>query len=302
MVDHSPEVSGSAGTESDVIGTMSGKGQNGQAHSLESLLVDTVENDPIGALSGREVKVVRDNRPFVSRFLFVCLFGCLFLVALTLAYFKIYSRPMPITEPLYPLSERRPIPPRPQIQKNSQTVSSIGDKLVKGPQADAIAESVEQIEAKVGEPEAQLQRVSVGPFLTREEIDNATAVLTTMGLQAQSRKGRGPVKMIRLKAGVYSANEADAHLSELKKQSSSAFLLREGSTKVLYAGSFHDQDRARQLQQDLAEKNIFVTPVEVDMTLEGTFLDTLKVDQQTAGQLAEHLCEKGLSARISAMK
>ena len=267
--------------------------------SLESLLVDDADSDPVGSLAGREIKVVNlKGRKKPWHLTFFLLF-CLLVAGSALVYVKTASRPKPYREPVTIQSKRFAMPARPEVEtEQAPVVKTVGVG------EDALQTEVHQEAGQRAEPldstaETQLYSVSVGPFLNQEELDHAHEILSALGLQAQSREGRGAVKMIRLKAGDYSETEAQIYLANLKKYVSSAFLLPEGSRRVLYAGSFHDQTKARHLQEELASKNMTVTPVEVEIAMEGVFLDTLKVDQQTAQQFSEHLRDRGLTARIS---
>lgn len=298
MVEHPPEFPEPIKAEAEA--TEKKKPHKGRPQSLESLLVDDEDNDPVGSLAGREIKVVslkgrRRSWPFTF-----CLLFCLLSAGSALVYVKIVSRAEPYREPVVTQSQRFQMPPRPEVEAEQipgeKTVGE-GEATL---QADVVLQETSNKTLVVDSlAETHLYSVAVGPFLNQAELDQATGILSALGLQAQSRKGRGAVKMIRLRAGDYSESEAPAYLANLKKHVSSAFLLPEGSRKVLYAGSFHDQTRARQLQQELASKNMTVSPVEVEIAMDGVFLDTLKVDQQTAQQLSEHLRDKGLTARIT---
>ncbi len=104
--------------------------------------------------------------------------------------------------------------------------------------------------------------------------------------------------MIRLLEGVYPAAEARVRLVQLKKIDKSTFLIPLGDKLAVYAGSFRQESRARELQKNLADQMVNVSLVENDVTMKGTLLVALQADQQTANEVAAHISSLGLHTQL----
>ncbi|MFO7576233.1 MAG: hypothetical protein R6W66_00750 [Pelovirga sp.] len=141
-------------------------------------------------------------------------------------------------------------------------------------------------------------RVLVGPFLQPQELDQALLQLAAQGLRAQPLRGSGPVRMIRLLAGTFPRAAAEQQLQRLQVLAPAAFLLPVDGRWALYAGSFHEQQRADALQERLAARSIVVTQVEAQLNMEGTLLAVLSPDLATAQEIARQIAAAGLLVQV----
>lgn len=144
--------------------------------------------------------------------------------------------------------------------------------------------------------------VIVGPFINADELHRAIGLLQELGMQPQEKAGRGPVAMIRLLEGVYPATAARIRLAELKEIVNSAFLLPVGDQLGVYMGSFHQEDRAQKMRDDLAGQMIDVLLVDSEVTMSGTLLIALQADQQTANEVVTHISSLGLHTQVREKK
>jgi hypothetical protein len=144
--------------------------------------------------------------------------------------------------------------------------------------------------------------VAVGPFVNDVDLQQAIVLLEELGLQPQKVSGRGLVTMIRLLEGVYPVDEARIRLAELKEIDESAFLLPFGDKLAVYAGSFHRESWAKEMQNDLASHMVNVALVESEITMNGTLLTVLQADQQTANEMAAHISGLGLHTQLLTQK
>ncbi len=143
-----------------------------------------------------------------------------------------------------------------------------------------------------------LYSVMVGPFVSKSSLSEAIEQLRALGFEPQQTSGRGMVEMIRLLEGRYPAKEARSRLAALKKKVRSAFVLRDGEQRAIYAGSFYDGERAEKLRSELAESGIRLTPVVGEVEMDGKMLIALQADQQTAREVAEHIGKSGLRTHV----
>ena len=144
--------------------------------------------------------------------------------------------------------------------------------------------------------------VTVGPFINTAELHRAIGLLQELGMQPQEKAGRGLVTMIRLLEGVYPAAAARIRLAELKKIVDSAFLLPVGDQLGVYVGSFHQEDRAQKMRDDLVGKMIDVLFVDSEVMMSGTLLIALQADQQTANEVVRHISSLGLHTQVQEKK
>ena len=147
-----------------------------------------------------------------------------------------------------------------------------------------------------------LYSVSVGPLITSAEVSQAVEQLQQLGFQPEKVRGRGAVTMIRLLEGEYPAKIARKHLERLKQYVNSAFLLPHGEELAVFAGSFHQEDRAIKLQNNLADQKIAVQLVAGNVEMNRTLLTVIQADQQTAQEVTNHLFEIGLKTCIIKQK
>ncbi|MCK4503012.1 MAG: hypothetical protein KAU22_08240, partial [Desulfuromonadales bacterium] len=150
--------------------------------------------------------------------------------------------------------------------------------------------------------EPQLYTVSVGPLINSTDIYQAVKSLQELGFQPQMTPGSGPVKMFRLFEGIYSVSEARIHLAALKKNVGSAFMLPTGNKMAVYAGSFHQETRAKLMQNNLVAEKIKVELVSTEVVMNGTMLTVLQADKQTASEILADIAGLGLFARMEVKK
>ncbi len=141
-------------------------------------------------------------------------------------------------------------------------------------------------------------QVLVGPFLQTALLEAATQKLKQLGLQAEVARGRGPVAMTRLLEGVYLREEGRERVKAIKQQVGDAFLLPSGDKLALYVGSFTDPQRAQQYADQLAEKGVVVTPVTIDVEMNGKMLIAMQGEQAAARAVAAQVDAVGLSAQV----
>ena len=144
---------------------------------------------------------------------------------------------------------------------------------------------------------AQLYSMEIGPCITKRKLKQANEILRSRGFDARQISGTGAVRFTRLLEGVYPPHEAYKRLEELKK-TVSAFVLPVDKQLAIYVGSFHDSDRVIRHTELLEQKKIKVTPIAVEIEMEGTILVVQQIDRKTAEIIAEQMSKLGLTAKI----
>jgi len=265
-----------------------------QKKRLESLLLDDSDSaESVDHLVDREVKVVGGGTNNLFGSLFILVLLCALLLGAGYYFLGRLPPPQPADNPQsYYVSPKLPIPARPKIDIPA-AVAVITEEVSSPEPVEKAA-----VVVPVVLPETPLFTVTVGPFINDIDVQQAASRLRELGFQAQKKPGRGQVTMIRLLEGRYPAAEARQHLENLKKVVESAFLLPEGDTLAVYAGSFHQENRAQQMQADLVEEMIIVSLVDSEVTMNGTMLVVLQADQQTAREVAAHIASLGLHTQL----
>ncbi len=262
---------------------------------LESLLLDDSSRSPSvdyllsgsrGVIGGRKVK--HSGSLIILLLLVTFLFGAGYYFLSSIA-----TKTSPVTQTDLYVSPMIPVPSRPQIDNPSVVMSEDTDETPSVKKEINSSDNTAVIDSAV-----PLYTVAVGPFINDVDLQQATSLLEELGLQPQKIPGRGPVMMTRLLEGVYPEAEARTRLAELKKMVKSAFLLPFGDKLAVYTGSFHQEDRAREMQNDLALKGVDVSLVDSEVTLNGTLLVALQADQQTANEVAAHISSLGLHTQL----
>ncbi|MCD6188358.1 MAG: hypothetical protein J7K09_09360 [Desulfuromusa sp.] len=258
---------------------------------LELLLID--DPDHVASdkhIVDREVKVFGEGTKNLFALLIVLILFC--ALVLGICYYFLNRLPLsqlPENQQSYYVSPRLPVPERPKTD-NSAIVTAVES----GKKASVVSSTVNL--------ETPLFTVTVGPFINDVDLQQAIGLLHELGLSPQRIPGRGQVTMIRLLEGVYPAAEARNHLEKLKKTVKSAFLLPMGDKLAVYAGSFHQEKRAREMQKNLAHELVKVSLVDIEVNMNGTLLAALQADQQTASEVAAHISSLGLSTQILEQK
>ena len=256
---------------------------------LESLLLDDSDNErPVQYLAEQEIRVVSSGK--TNRFGLLIGLVLLFFAIGSGYYYLSNINALQLSTPQSNLysSPKLPVPARPKI--DIPVAVDVAKVSTPGKRVAGVTPLVAS--------EIPLFTVTVGPFINSVELRQAMSQLQELGLNPQKNPGRGPIRMIRLLEGVYPAAKARARLAMVQKVVKSAFLMPDGDNLAVYAGSFHQEDRAQQLQEDLADKMLNVTLVNSDITMDGTMLTALQADQQTAREVAGHISSFGLQAQV----
>lgn len=273
-------------------------GQGRPQKRLEELLLDESDGTPTRGLNcAQEGKVVGVRRGSYFILLMVLIVVLLFVLGIGFIYLKSPANYQPIgAQHHYFTSKKIPIPVR------SETVGSnivvVETAAVSTNMKPAETETREKTMTEPTQPPLSLFSVSVGPFISDDEVTQAVSQLQELGFQPEKTQGRGMVMMIRLLEGTYSPAVARRHLQKLKNNVKSAFLLPQGNKLSVFAGSFHQEKRAAKLRDELAAKNIDVTLVDGHVEMSGTKLVVLQADRKTAQEVADHLSELGLKTGI----
>jgi len=275
---------------------------------IESLLLDDADSmRAVEPIADQEVKVVGAGK--FGRFGLWIALALLCVLLFGAGYYYLGNMPSPqppVNQLSHYVSPKLPMPARPEIVL-ATAVATVAKKVSV---TDLNTVSVKKTDQEKKDPvappsvttEVPLFTVSVGPFVNDDELQQAINQLQELGFQSQKKPGRGQVTMIRLLEGIYPAEEGKIRLAALKKVVKSAFLLPDGDKLALYAGSFHQESRARQMQDDLAHEMINVSLIDSEVTMNGTTLTTLQADQQTAREVAAHISSLGLYTQMVEIK
>ncbi len=288
------EQDGPGSTDRPAEGVAAGRSTD-KKKRLELLLINDSDSVASGKhIIGRKARVFGEGTKTLFGILFVTALFCTLILGIGY-YFK---NRLPLPQPPenqqnYYVSPKLPIPDRPKID-NSAIVAAAESTPTAVKKASVMTSTVNL--------ETSLFTVTVGPFINDVDLQQATSLLQELGLQPQKIPGHGQVTMIRLLEGVYPEAEARTHLEELKKKVKSAFLLPTGDNLAVYAGSFRQENRAREMQKSLAYEMVKVSLVDIEVDMNGTLLAALQADQQTASEVAAHISSLGLSTQILEQK
>ena len=280
-----------------------GTEQTGAPKRLESLLLENSESGVEAAPA-----VAEWRRSFRFGDVLLLILFCLFFAGVGYLYLGGFSSKMePASQVSHAASPRFPVPLRSQALSLSAADGGVAVVSPHDPPETAVVEKGTADKVVQSSPEGaggiSLFEVNVGPFLGKDELGQAISDLEELGFQPEQRRGRGLVKMVRLQKGIYPDKEARAQLKKLKQKVKSAFLLPDdGGELAVYAGSFHQEQRARKMQEDLAKKKIDVSLVDNDVVMNGTVLTVLQADQQTAQEVADHIATFGFYTQIEKKK
>ncbi len=266
--------------------------------SLESLLFDeSPKPQSVNFVVQQSSQVIGDRRinHFGSLIMLLLLFSLLFGAGYYYLTF-ISASQLPATQAELYVSPMIPVPAR--LESDIPVAAS--DTGPETPLENV--ETTPLVTSLPVEGAVPLFTVAVGPFVNDVDLQQAIVLLEELGLQPQKVSGRGLVTMIRLLEGVYPVDEARIRLAELKEIDESAFLLPLGDKLAVYAGSFHRESWAKEMQNDLASHMVNVALVESEITMNGTLLTVLQADQQTANEMAAHISGLGLHTQLLTQK
>jgi len=203
--------------------------------------------------------------------------------------------PPPSTEEAAVKTESVP-PPPPSVEKpvaepapSQQTAAAV---KAEAPAPAAKAEPTPSPAPAAANGAYSLQ---AGAFAEKANLRKAEAVVRRLGFEPRVKTVQKPMVMTRLRLGAFFAEEGEAKLQTLKAVAPEAFLLRQGDYVLVYAGSFHDPDRARRAAEQLYEKGIRVEEetAEVKMALSmlsfGAFADRAAAQEAATKARAANL-------------
>lgn len=281
-----------------MVADKNASGQGRPQKRLEELLLDESDETQTSELScAQDIKVVDARRGSHLISLTILIVAFLLVLGIGFVYLKHQANHQAIgVEQQHFTSKKIPIPIRPETV-NSNVVEA---------EPAAISTNTVSVEAVVPKKSisettpqpSSLFSVSVGPLISDDEVTQAISQLQVLGFQPEKTQGHGVVTMIRLLEGTYPPTVARRHLQKLKTKVASAFLLPHGDKLSVFAGSFHQEERAAKLRDELAAKNVAVTLVDGHIKMVGTELVVLQADRQTAKEVADHLSELGLKTRV----
>lgn len=139
--------------------------------------------------------------------------------------------------------------------------------------------------------------IEIGPCINKPVLEEAKNILHSRGVVARQTPGTGMVTVTRLLEGVYPSDAAYKRLTELKK-TVDAFVSPEAGKLAIYVGSFFKADKALRYAELLAEKKIAVTPMAVEIEMQGNMLTVQPIDRQTAVTISEQMSRIGLTAKL----
>ncbi len=186
--------------------------------------------------------------------------------------------------------EPQSITPEVTIDPPVQDPGTTEDNLVLKTESEAISSGKQPL----------LYSMKSGPYINQAKLDKARAILNDHNIDIQEVLGSGPVKMFRLFEGAYPRKEAYERLDILKKTTDSAFILPNNGQLRLYAGSFHDHERALVFMALLEQNQISVTMEECEIDKQGKILLVQHVEQKTANMIAAQMKEIGINVPFTA--
>lgn len=258
---------------------------------LEALLFDATDNLHTIETVGDSGEIVSSENKKDGQFgLIAVLTLSAVFILLVGTFFLLYKplSPPPNNQLNENVSLKLPMPERPaETTGLDSTLTEKTDSSAKVPLTSPVAAA-----------EIPLFSVIVGPFVSDVELQQALEWLQELGFKAQKSSGSGQVTMIRLLLGIYPEKEAKLQLGVLKEITPSAFVLPAGDKLAVYAGSFHQKDRALRMQDALAHQLINVNLIDSEVTMSGTMLTVLQADQKTAGEVAAHIFSLGLRTQM----
>ncbi len=293
---------GKTGDSSDDVKSVNDKGSNidGQPTSPEALLMDDSTSRTIAAIAADEVRVVKVKKS--GKPISIILLLILTIIAVAGGYYYLQQLTPVVTtvakvKPTAPV--RMVVPERVAVDSDKVEEEIIRSEKIAVSVDSGTAGAIGTLDQKnIAAIKPKIFTIEVGPFIHSDDVKQATKKLQELGFQPQVNRGKGPVTMVRLLEGVYSIAEAETRYLFLKQSIKSTFTLPENDKKAVYVGSFHQQWRAKSLQDDLAAKNIVVKLVPISVVMDGTMLKVLQADKRTASEVMAHIIDLGYSVRL----
>jgi hypothetical protein len=207
-----------------------------------------------------------------------------------------------------PISMPVPAPPAP----GERAEGAVKEKTTGAKEAEAVVPSNPPVESPPPAPAVAAKTVpapvelpkeaftlQTDPLLLPGELAKAERTLRTLGFEPSRATVPQTVTLTRLRLGVYPSAEALLHLREAQALIPDAFPLRQGGNVAIYAGSFHDVDRARIFADELYERGIRVEEEKAQVSLNvnvlrfGSF-----AGEKDAAKALESVRTAGLQSRL----
>ncbi len=224
------------------------------------------------------------------------------------------ARPAAVSQPIaMPVPTPPPVPVEGSREKPAEAQPSVA-AAEKGVAPAVTATAAEKAPAEAPAPAATAPVAAVapqataaraafalqaGPFLLPGQLAEAERTVRALGHEPARAKVSEPVTLTRLLLGVYPSGEAPERLREAKARIPDAFPLRFGDDVALYAGSFHDVDRARIFADLLYEQGIEVEEQSAQVVLD---VDVLRfgafADEREAQAALKAVQQAGLQGRL----
>lgn len=141
--------------------------------------------------------------------------------------------------------------------------------------------------------------LSVGPCINSQELQDARQLLSGAGLRFTHRIGVGPVRMYRVREGVYPMQQGQEKLKQLKETIATAYPLSAGDGQLgVYLAAFHRRKQAERFAEQMTEQGISAELLEAKVEMSGIILTSQPIDQETGILLMQLADGAGLSAAL----
>ena len=144
----------------------------------------------------------------------------------------------------------------------------------------------------------QPKSIKIGPFLRKQELEEAIRILNEYGFDFEQTTGIGVVEVTRLLEGVYPRDKAFKRFKVVKQSIESAFIMPEDGKLAIYVASYHHRSAALRRLEQLAKKQIQVTAVTMEVTKQGKILVVHQVDSQHIDKIVEQMSRMRLSVKV----
>jgi len=204
------------------------------------------------------------------------------------------------TEPP-PAPAKAEIPPAPPVPPAVEPPAPEAPVVVTTPKPAVPPAPVERKKTlePVKKPVAGKYSIQVGAFVEDGNRDEALAKIHQLGYEGTVVPIQRVMPMTRLLVGVYAPDVAKEKTAELAKIDPGAFYLHQGDQLAVYAGSYYEIGRARDVVAKLQQQGIPVTEEKTDVELT---LSRLKFggfpDKAAAENAAQKAREIGLEAVV----
>ena len=141
--------------------------------------------------------------------------------------------------------------------------------------------------------------LSIGPCINSQELHDAQQLLSGAELSYNHQIGVGPVKMFRVREGVYSMQQGQERLKQLRNSIVTTYPLPAGDGQLgVYLAAFHNRKQAERYVGQMEEKGITAELVEAKVEMSGIILTAQVIDQETSMLLVQLANEIGLTASL----